>query len=254
MIYISTPSGAKQLLPIQWVKHTEPLTKLPILGLRQKQKMKQILLESVLVKTIDRIKPGLLKSDLGKAKSAKALDSAEITPITVAITVSFVLTVFYFITEQYFTLSEYYVDGFPVVLIIAMSLGALIFCYVLIKKLEPKRKDSHVYALLFAIGIGFFLYPFLIRMNIWSDTQGITSYTYELGSDYVWRSENPKLPELEIYLQQSRWWQQFKPGDFYEFDLRYGGLGNWLVNMDKIYTEQQVFYDCHGALECMANK
>jgi len=99
--------------------------------------------------------------------------------------------------------------------------------------------------------MGLALYSFIPRINILTDKNGVNGYHYILGSDYIWRTKEPKAPELDLYLKSSRWWQQFEPGDAYTFYLRKGGLGIWQVNMSKIYDDQKEFYDCNGVLTCM---
>jgi hypothetical protein len=40
----------------------------------------------------------------------------------------------------------------------------------------------------------------------------------------------------------SRYWNQFEPGDVKDFQLREGGLGFAQINMAPIYAEQRAFY------------
>lgn len=82
--------------------------------------------------------------------------------------------------------------------------GAVI--YPLLRYVELKRTDSVVYALLFAVAIGFIAYPLSIRVNIWTASQPEVSSAYQLGGDYIWHPKDDKtLPALPIYLKSSRW-------------------------------------------------
>jgi hypothetical protein len=110
-----------------------------------------------------------------------------------------------------------------------------------LRHFEPERKNSALYALLFALGIGLAAYPLLARVNAWTDTAGLHGYEYRLDTDYVWCSREPGVPDLDMYLSGSRWWRQFHPGDSYTFELRKGGLGFWQVNMSPVYEAQKQY-------------
>jgi len=176
----------------------------------------------------------------------------DLTPATLTIATIFLLLVVYFIVETYFTASEYYVGGPPYLLLILCGLVAAIIFFILLNRIEPQRKNSALYAVLAGFGAGLAAYSLIARLNIMTDADGLKSYAYTLGTDYIWRSENHSLPELRLYLHSSKWWQQYKPGDSYTFELRKGGLKLWQVNMSKIYESQKLFYDCKGVWSCMS--
>jgi len=173
------------------------------------------------------------------------------TPVTIVVANVFFMLVLYFIIENFFTATEYYAESAPyLALIIGWAFVAGIVFFIL-KKAEPERKDTLSYALLAGFGMGLALYSFIPRINILTDEGGINSHSYSLDSDYMWKAKEPALPKLDLYLKNSRWWKQYKPGDTYTFNLRKGGLGIWQVNMEQIYDDQKKFYDCDGVLSCM---
>ena len=166
-------------------------------------------------------------------------DGGDVTPLTAIIAVIFVSLVFVFIIELYFTANEFYADFVPYQLIGLSALLGYLIVHLTLRHFEPERKNSALYALLFALGIGLAAYPLLARVNAWTDTAGLQGYEYRLDTDYVWRSSEPGAPDLDMYLSGSRWWRQFHPDDSYTFKLRKGGLGFWQVNMSPVYEAQK---------------
>jgi hypothetical protein len=166
-------------------------------------------------------------------------DGGDVTPLTAIVAVIFVALVFTFIIEIYFTANEFYADYVPYQLIGLSALFGFLIVHLALRHFEPERKNSALYALLFALGIGLAAYPLLARVNAWTDTAGLQGYEYRLDTDYVWRATEPGTPDLDMYLSGSRWWRQFHPGDSYTFELRRGGLGFWQVNMSPVYKAQR---------------
>ena len=166
-------------------------------------------------------------------------DGGDVTPLTAIVAVIFVALVFTFIIEIYFSANEFYADYVPYQLIGLSALFGFLIVHLALRHFEPERKNSALYALLFALGIGLAAYPLLARVNAWTDTAGLQGYEYRLDTDYVWRATEPGTPDLDMYLSGSRWWRQFHPGDSYTFELRRGGLGFWQVNMSPVYKAQR---------------
>jgi len=166
-------------------------------------------------------------------------DGGDVTPLTASVALIFVVLVFSFVIEIYFTANEFYADYVPYQLIGLSALLGFLIVHLTLRYFEPNRKNSALYALLFALGIGLAAYPLLARVNAWTDNAGLHDYEYRLDSDYVWRSTEPGAPDLDMYLSASRWWRQFHPGDSYTFELRKGGLGFWQVNMSPVYEAQK---------------
>jgi hypothetical protein len=173
-----------------------------------------------------------------------------VTPATLKVAITFFVCVLYFVGEIYFWGSEYYVKTPPY---IAMGFTSIILsslAYLFLKQQEPERSDLTTYALLTLIGFVLFTYALIPRVNIITDSEGIKDYSYHLDENYTWQSREG-LPTLNVYLSVTEYWQQYKPGDEYTFQLRKGGLGIWLVNMDEIYADQKRFYDCNDITSCM---
>jgi len=203
-----------------------------------------ILGHTPLVEHVKKRFPGYRSDSFNETKRPTfelGIDGRDVTLLTATIAALFIGLVILFIVEIYFTASEFYADDVPYLLIgICASLG-FIASHLALKRTEPDRKDSNIYALLLALGMGLAAYPFLLRVNAWSDSAGLNSYEYYLDSDYVWRAKVPGPPNLHLYLGSSPWWRQFQPGDNHVFNLRQGRLGFWQVDMSPIYEAQKNF-------------
>ena len=209
-----------------------------------KEQAGSVMRQTAVVEWVRKKFPGYRDDSFYQAKQPAIdldFDSGDVTPLTAIIAVIFVALVFSFIIEIYFTASEFYAGTLPSQLIGLSALIGFLIVHLTLRHFEPKRNNSALYALLFGLGMGFAAYPFLVRVNAWTDTSGLRGYEYRLDTDYVWRSGEPDAPELDLYLSSSRWWKQFHPGDIYTFELRKGGLGFWQVNMSPVYEAQKHF-------------
>lgn len=172
------------------------------------------------------------------------------TPATLKIALTFFLCVFYFVGEIYFWGSEYYIETPPyiAVLLITLFLGSYVYNFLIQR--EPERTDAKTYVFLACLGFALFTYAFIPRVTILTDSNGLKNITYVLDEDHVWQSTEG-YPPVDIYLPLSKYWQQFEAGDQTVLQLREGGLGIWLINMDQIYEDQKKYYDCDGFTSCM---
>jgi hypothetical protein len=240
------------LVPWLWLDPNQPAPQTPHSIWRPtRAKFLPILEHMPIAEAISARRPDLDLTAAANGKITQGFDLNGVTPVTSLIAATMTFGVAYFIVENYFTLSAFYVNGPPWVELVgaAAASGAIILA--ILRRTEPKRSDSPIYALLFAIAIGFIAYPLSIRINMWTAPQPAISSPYQLGGDYLWHpTHNPKLPVLDIYLKSSQWWRQFGPGDTHHFTVQHGGLGDWLIDMKALHQEQQNFYHCDGVLDC----
>lgn len=173
-----------------------------------------------------------------------------ITPFTLKVALAFSACITYFISDMYFMATEYYAESPPYVLLVLLAFICSLIIFLVLRMKEPDRTDSAAFSMLFGLGIAFALYAFIPRLNIMTDASGLNSFHYTLSDQYIWKSLGDS-PDLELFLRGSRWWEQFKPGDEYVFQLRKGGLGIWLVDMSDIYRAQKEFYECSGFSDCI---
>ncbi|WP_322629931.1 hypothetical protein [Halothiobacillus sp.] len=241
------------LVPWVWLDPNQPASQTPHSIWRPtRAKFLPILEHMPIAEAISARRPDLgLATANAEGKITKGFDLNGVTPVTGLIAATMAFGVLYFIVENYFALSAFYVNGPPWVVLIGAAIASGAIILAILRRTEPKRSDSPIYALLFAIAIGFIAYPLSIRINMWTAPQPAISSPYQLGGDYLWHpTHNPKLPVLDIYLKSSQWWRQFGPGDTHHFTVQHGGLGDWLIDMKALHQEQQNFYHCDGVLDC----
>jgi hypothetical protein len=243
-LHLRTRRTKYRLAPWQWVEAGVGLDSYFPNKKYSKDEAVAILGKTAVVEWVRRHYPGYCDISVDQPKKAAfglGIDGGDVTPLTAVIAVTFIVLVFSFITEIYFTASEFYAGSTPYAWIGLSALIGFLVVHLGLKHLEPKRTNSALYALLFGLGVGLAAYPFLARVNAWTDTAGLHGYEYQLGPDFQWRASEPGPPDLDMYLSGSAWWRQFRPGDTYTFELRKGGLGFWQVNMQPIYEAQRHF-------------
>jgi hypothetical protein len=207
-----------------------------------KEQAGSVMRRTAVIEWVRKKFPGYRDDSFYQARQSAIIldfDGGDVTPLTTSVALVFVVLVFSFVIEIYFTANEFYADYVPYQLIGLSALLGFLIVYLTLRNFEPDRKNSALYALLFALGIGLAAYPLLARVNAWTDTAGLQGYEYRLDTDYVWRSTEPGAPDLDMYLSGSRWWRQYHPGDSYTFELRKGGIGFWQVNMSPVYEAQK---------------
>lgn len=191
--------------------------------------------------------PEQQKTQVALPENVAIIDS---TPATKFIAILFVSAVCYFIVDQFYWAKEFYAENPPYWQMVFSAAFSALLVYLALSRVEPNRKNTWQYALLFGFGLGLASYSFMLRLNQWSDEKGLNSYTYFLTSPNSWRAENTQLPGLVFSAEDSDWWKHFSIGDSYEFELRKGGLGFWQVNMSKIYIDQARYYNCKKRPSC----
>lgn len=165
------------------------------------------------------------------------LDHSRTAQIIAAV---FVAAVAYFIVDLYIGLTETYAGGTPWHLHAAIALGGFLVAAAALHRAQVLSGQGQLMAVIFAFGIGLASYPFLLRLNAWTDPSGHSSYTYTLTGSGAWVAGNG-MPDL-TFESGREYWDQFEPGEQKEFRLRKGGLGFYQVDMQTIYDEQSAFY------------
>lgn len=171
------------------------------------------------------------------------------SPIGIAVFSVFVLSLIYFTTETYFTLSEYYAEKTPYIWFGVIGFLAVIPAFYILKQSKLKPKEIGIMAALVGFGVALVSYPMLLRVNQWTDDNGLRSYSYTLVEKGRWMPDTMglgdkyQMPELVFDLALSDYWNKFEINSTKEFELRKGGLGFYQVNMEPIYADQREFYE-----------
>jgi len=241
-----------KVLPSQWVNPKEPNKKR---WFKVGQDLSELFENSPLVKIFEA--KGLLKvkrSADGKYLSGLTENSLgtdiNSSPISLAMAGFVFFALFYFITEVYFTLSEFYAGPPPYSYLIVAAVIAAIVSYLLLLKTKFTLAEKIILAVFMGLSMAAVMYPLMLRINEWTDNEGLQTYSYTKTSVVTWKTEpanglpqiNHQIPALKFDLASSDYWAQFDIGATKEFELRNGGLGFYQLNMEPIYKEQKTFY------------
>ena len=141
---------------------------------------------------------------------------------------------------MYFGFGEYYAGTAPWHLFVSVAVCGLGLAATMLHVAGHLSSQGKLMAMLFGIGAGLASYPFLLRVNAWTDPIGLQAYSYMLADYDTWVAEED-VPDL-VFDISSEYWDQFEPGDSRSFELRRGGLDFYQVNMRPVYAEQREFY------------
>ncbi len=243
---IRTYNEDYKIFPTRWNdsnKKDNPFSTILTKKLFRKKYVDQKIKQSSLYEVFE--KRGLLHPNLDLIKPESEWTDINSSPIAIAMTSIFIASLFYFITETYFTLSEFYADKPPFNWFILIGILTVPIAYFWLKKSKLKPKEIGIMAVLVGFGIAMVSYPIILRLNQWTDEEGLQTYSYILKEDKRWKSEDSihKLPDLIFDLKGSDYWKQFDLNAEKKFELRKGGLGFYQINMEPIYADQREFYE-----------
>jgi len=120
-----------------------------------------------------------------------------------------------------------------------VMLGLLSFVILANKKIPIA--EHGVLSVLLAGSMAFSLYPALLRVNQFTDNQGLQSHVYQIHDDF---SLHPLKPELPVIQMQNDldYWGQFPVNSEYTLKLRKGALDFYQLNWVNIEQDMREFY------------
>jgi len=228
------------LIPWQWVDAAAEkgsLAETLSVGRKRKRELEKLVRQSPLITAFeqrgkldvgDPIAPPAQAGGINASKTAQA------------VAVLFVALVLYFIIDMYFGFGEYYAGVAPWHFFVSFAVCGLGLAATMLHVAGHLSSQGKLMAMLFGIGMGLASYPFLLRVNAWTDPIGLQAYRYILAERDTWVAEEG-VPDL-VFDISSEYWEQFEPGDSRSFELRRGGLDFYQVNMRPVYAEQREFY------------
>ncbi|MBI3561931.1 MAG: hypothetical protein HY080_09485 [Gammaproteobacteria bacterium] len=161
----------------------------------------------------------------------------------ISVIVFFIVSL-YFLVDNFFVLQEDYVTLPPQLIFMAAAVLVLLAAYLFLERGRVPLIEKLVIALLLCLATAGALYPGLRRINQLTDSQGLQHQTYTFSATGLLIPQDPSLPRLTLAFDKSlrEYWARFKPGDSYDVQLRYGGLGFYQINMAPIYTQMREYY------------
>jgi hypothetical protein len=98
-------------------------------------------------------------------------------------------------------------------------------------------------SLMIGIAAGAAMYPAALRINAWTDADGLALHEYRVFHDkgrITLESDDPRLPSID-YFVPGPYWEQFSDGDSHPVLLRKGGLGFYQFNVNFVLEEIHEF-------------
>jgi len=163
-------------------------------------------------------------------------------PITLAMVIFFFSSIFYFLFEVYAFLSESYIGTPPYKYIVIAAVLAIIMAYLVLMRSKLMNVERVTFAILMGISMAAVSYPLLLRINQWTDADGLQTYTYTKKNIRLWEAENEGLPDIKFAHKSLRFWDEFRIGSTKQFEIRKGSMGFYQLNMKPIREEQRTFY------------
>ena len=156
-------------------------------------------------------------------------------------TASLLLLLVYAVVDTFIVYSEVYIDSPSVDLLIA---GGFIFTAIAYLVMQQARIPAYICISLALMNGAVFaaaMHPGLLRINQFTDTDGLDEYSYILGPGNIYSPEKPGMPTISMQ-QPDDYWAQFKPGSKYVFRLRRGGLGFWQLDESSLIKSYREFF------------
>ncbi len=162
-------------------------------------------------------------------------------PVTLAVASVFFVLLIYALVDGFIIVHETYAARPLFEVYVGVGLTMAILAATVMRKAGTPMIESVVIAALLGVAFGGALYPGALRLNRWTDNDGLRTYTYVKQSGVAYTAEEADLPTLR-FSQFPDYWAEFAPGSSYEFELRKGGLGFYQLNMRPIRADQKAYY------------
>lgn len=234
-----------KLYPWRWVdpEGFEPAT--PWRELRRQQKMTSLditeeINESPVIRYIAAALPHLEIHNSGEP--ADVSYALEKNPASLTIAVLFFAFVIYAFADGMVIGEETYVGETPFQWFVMTGVLAAAVAALWMTRSGVPKPESLVVALLFGAAVGAAAYPAILRLNTFTDTEGLQAYDYILQSDFVTLTSVASGPPDLSFPGYDDYWEQFKPGSKHAFELRYGGLGFYQLNFEPVRLKLREFY------------
>lgn len=241
-LVLDTGLHRRQIMPLQWVNPDDP--PLGPAAARQwrtlgHEQVKSLLQLSPIVHYLANA--GVeVKMDLAKAVGLKpfALDR---NPHSLVALILFFTLIGYALADAVFVNQETYAER-PFYEVYSMA-GVLVAAVATawLSRAQVPVVESIVVAVLLGGAFGAALYPGLLRLNQFSDSEGLQPYNYVLQRDLSLEPEGEKLPTIR-FKRDLDYWSHFEIGSVHQIELRKGGLAFYQINMAPIHADMQKYY------------
>jgi hypothetical protein len=237
-----------KLYPWRWVDPGTFGPATPWRELRRQQKMTardimQEIDESPLVRYITAALPHLEIHFSGAPMDVPF--ALEKNPASLTIALLFFALVIYAFADGVVLGEETYAGEIPFHWFVMTGVLAAAFAGLWMVRSDVPRLESFTVALLFGAAVGVAAYPAILRVNEFTDTEGLKTYEYILQSDRITLTPVASGPPDLAFPKYADYWIQFESGSKHEFELRYGGLGFYQLDFEPVRRALREYYEKH---------
>jgi hypothetical protein len=177
--------------------------------------------------------------DLNKTKQF----ALERNPVAIGSVGVFFVSIMYAIVDALIVNPETYATQ-PFYMVYVMGgLAIGLIALSLMRAAKVPMTETIVVAILSGGAFGVALYPGLLRINQFTDSEGLQTYQYQMREPAHFIPGRDSLPEIRFPERHREFWSRYAPGYTQEFELRKGGLGFYQINMQPIYDRIDDFYE-----------
>jgi len=166
------------------------------------------------------------------------------SPTALIMIAFFTAGIFYYFADSFFLQTEKYTTHAPYLYIAIATALAFIISFVALLMTKLMAVEKIMLAIFVSISTALITSPFLIRVNQWTDTEGLQTHNYTALTHLTWVPTNKtkNLPDIKFASGDWEFWHSYEIGSDQVFRLRKGKLGFYQIDMKDIYKKQKAFY------------
>jgi len=234
-----------KILPFQWVEpgHYQPVSPMAGMWKLRREIPEEVVArveESEVMRYISAAAPHLLPQR--GAPFADLGFNLEKNPHALAVVIAFFVFFLYALGDTFFIGHEVYADQPPYRFFIATGIFGAIAAALWLRRGQVPVAETLGVALLFGGALGAAVYPGALRVNAFTDVDGLHNYQYQLAPDMTLHPLSTGLPTL-AFPRYADYWSHFEAGSVHEFELRRGELNFYQLNMQPINRKMREFYE-----------
>jgi hypothetical protein len=234
-----------KLFPFLWVdparyQPISPWAEVRKLGKASAEEIVAQVEDSAVLRYIAAAAPQLIPQH--GASSADVGFALEKNSRALAVVIVFFVFFLYALGDTFIFGHEIYADQAPYRFFIAAGILAAVAAALWMRRAQVPVAESLGVALLFGAALGAAAYPCALRVNAFTDVDGLRRYDYRLTPELTLRPLVAGLPTL-AFPSYADYWSSFRVGSVHTFELRRGGLGFYQLNMLPVEAALREYYE-----------
>ena len=244
MLMLETSAGTRKLAPYNWVdpETYQPVSPWKLLKQLRRYDAQDLAAQidtSPLMQYVRAVLPNVpVKRPENLVSTSFAIEKNTSSLVVVAV---FLFLILYAVLDGGFLLHETYVQDPPYAAFALIGIiGAVVSGLWMLRSQVPVS-EGLVIALMTGCGLSVAVYPGALRINALTDAEGFKTYQYTLTVRRDFQPQTVGMPVLR-FDNYYEYWGQFGSGSDYAFQLRWGGLGFYQLNLEPIEQAMREFY------------